>query len=300
MLLQYTTGQRFCQLALTSAATLGPEPGSVILPNTPISYIIGAIMLAYIGHIFERISPMLAALVTGVALAFFLLLPKPFWVIIGFAVWWLIIGLVAWLTRAGWRNIFLALAHSLTMTALLAVTEWPAARVLVIGLSVFGSFTIFTWSIMDKPGALSFMHKTWRRLIMMLWTFTTYAWTTATIGVKVFFPGIPGWLVALVVSLYAALSAFMIWSLYQPVVWRSVIARLAVLALVVAELTMVMVELPFGYLASGLLVTWVWYLAQLLMRFALMPEGIIWKNQRWFLPGNALIMALTVYFVRYI
>ena len=67
------------------------------------------------------------------------------------------------------------------------------------------------------------------------------------------------------------------------------------------ELVWVAHLLPVGYLVAGFLVTWLWYLLQLLTRFHFGPSGVLWQKQKWFLVGNAALYVLTlVFFVRWV
>jgi hypothetical protein len=51
----------------------------------------------------------------------------------------------------------------------------------------------------------------------------------------------------------------------------------------------------------GFLFTWVWYIINLLIRFNLTAQGIIWKKQLFFLISNFILYFLFLFFfVRWI
>jgi len=50
--------------------------------------------------------------------------------------------------------------------------------------------------------------------------------------------------------------------------------------------------LPFGYATVGALLTWIWYILQLLVRFHFSERGVDWKKQIPFLVGNIVLMIL--------
>ncbi|KKW41831.1 MAG: hypothetical protein UY92_C0013G0030 [Candidatus Magasanikbacteria bacterium GW2011_GWA2_56_11] len=257
-------------------------------------------MLPALRSLIARLAPLGIAALTAAAMTLFSLFPQPA-VLAGLAFsWWALTILIGWAVEMKARNLTLALCLTITSTALLSLIEWPLARLILIGFSSAAGFAVFEWAALDRPGARLFMHKAGRRIIMTLWVFTVYSWTTAVVGVKIFFPGFPGLLASLLIAGYAALATIMIWTHYQP--FRLPLYRLplSILTLVMAEATLVIIELPFGYLATALLLTWMWYLAQLLLRFHLSPEGVQWRRQAWFLAGNAVLYALVAYFIQVI
>ena len=80
--------------------------------------------------------------------------------------------------------------------------------------------------------------------------------------------------------------------------------KLAIWAIIFAtavfELMWVMIYLPFGYLALGLLTVWIWYLLQLFVRFHLTKEDIVWKQQISFLLVNLILYIFVLYIIRWV
>lgn len=185
--------------------------------------------------------------------------------------------------------------------ALLSVIEWGALGNLLIVL--FGCLTALVFRLIDHmEGAhLSYQMKPFRRMVVMLWVFDVYALSTVLFALALFFPDVSRWLFVGISGLIYALASFVMWRLYRPEPFRFYRLWVGVIALVSLELTAVLHALPFGYAASGLIATWLWYLAHLLIRFYLDRGGIIWKKQLWFGAVNAILfLTLLIFVVRWI
>jgi hypothetical protein len=61
---------------------------------------------------------------------------------------------------------------------------------------------------------------------------------------------------------------------------------------VLSEMAYVVLLWPLGYFTSGLLLTWMWYIVWLMLRFFISEEGINWNRQRWFLLTNAILVGI--------
>lgn len=137
--------------------------------------------------------------------------------------------------------------------------------------------------------------KQWRRITMMIWVFSVYAWITSLYAFVLFFPTTPLIFFTLWAGLIAGLAAERVWAMYVPeqeirFAWALLVGYLMIVMFGVAAYT-----LPFGYLALGVITVWVWYLLQLLIRFHLSPRGILWRQQRPFLLINALVFGILVF-----
>lgn len=143
--------------------------------------------------------------------------------------------------------------------------------------------------------------KPFRRMMMVLWVFDTYAITTTLFAIGLFFTTIPFWLVALVAGFVFGGSSFMIWRMYLQLTLHKNWFWVLLVAVVMFELVWVIHILPFGHFAAGFLVTWLWYLLQLLIRFHFSPRGVIWKKQAAFLISNVVIyLLILIFFVRWV
>lgn len=135
---------------------------------------------------------------------------------------------------------------------------------------------------------------------MMLWVFDAYALITTMFAFIIFFPPIPLWLLALVGAITLSGISFMIWRMYFALGMRHFVVWMAVVFIMIIELIWAFALLPFGYLVSGLLLTWIWYMLQLLIRFHLSPQGIVWRKQAGFLTVNAVLFILVMYVARWV
>lgn len=72
---------------------------------------------------------------------------------------------------------------------------------------------------------------------------------------------------------------------------------LTVYFVIMAETQWVVFLLPLGYFVDGFILTWVWYVLWLLVRFHLSNEGIDWKKQKYFIASTLLILVIFLTFV---
>lgn len=144
-------------------------------------------------------------------------------------------------------------------------------------------------------------YKPWRRMFMMLLVFDSYLILTTLFGVDVFFSEMVSfWILALVGSIIFSVSSLLIWQLYYEKNIKELLIWMILVALIIFELMWSAQFLPFGYLVLGLIITWLWYILQLFIRFRLSDRGIIWVKQKFFLTGNILLFLLFLYFIRWI
>ncbi len=222
----------------------------------------------------------------------------------GGAVLWLLVlfALHAFLARTIGRGrdlFFLSLATALSILGLTTLIEWQALQWF---LALMGGAAL---GVIYLPGAgmptAPHVQKIFRRFFTMLWVFDTYALLTFLFAMNLFFPSVRFWTLDIGIGFLASGSAFMIWRLYYVLPVRRGILWIILLTLLMVELGWVMQVLPFGYLASGLLLTWLWYILQLLVRFHFAPQDILWRRQWKFLTANAVLYFITlVFFVRWV
>lgn len=223
---------------------------------------------------------------------------------------WLIAGIVFWLAgliflyttgwgdkERDWHALLLILTTSIGLVGLLSLIEWPPLIYFLILLAGVMIATLFRFETHIDARGLSYMQKPFRRMAMMLWVFDAYAFQTALFALVLFFPGIPFWVIVLIGAALFCYVSYMIWHLYLPAPVRSYGLWLALVGLLMSEIIWSVQLLPFGYAVSGFVVTWLWYLAQLLLRFHFTKQGILWKEQRWFLATNGILMILFFVFV---
>lgn len=178
---------------------------------------------------------------------------------------------------------------------LITVAEGRILRyllVVLVGLLVGWLF----WT--HKRGPLSpYDQKRTRRILMMLWVFSAYALMTTLFALPVFYSLIPFWVVTMVGAGVFTFASYHIWRMYFHTTVAPIALWLLIVGCAMVEIIWVLHLLPFDYGALGLFAAWGWYLLQLFIRFHLMPQGIVWEKQRWFLIGNGLCFLFLFLFV---
>ena len=219
--------------------------------------------------------------------------------------WLAALGFAAWFIERLHRQeqwvLWILLTTSAAFLGLMILIEWPILRLFMIGLGGIAVMLLFRSIMTAHETPLHIQQKPYRRIIMLLWVFDAYALGTTIFAVGLFFPGWPFWLLALVSALVYGYIAFMIWRMYYLLSLREHWLWVWLMIFLIFELVWVAHLLPVGYLVAGFLVTWLWYLLQLLTRFHFGPSGVLWQKQKWFLVGNAALYVLTlVFFVRWV
>ena len=229
-----------------------------------------------------------------------LLFPDLFVALLSIAVWF---GYMSYVAIAYRSQIYELLTQVFTMFSLLwllLLVESLTLRWFLVAVSV-PIFFFLIWMSSELTGRLvHIQEKPLRRVRMMIHVFNMYAGCLALFAVNIFFPAVPFAAVAAVGGIYAAVISLLIWKLYFKVPIREFILPLLVVALGVTELIWALHLMPFGYLAQGLLVVWIWYILQLLIRFHRSPRGIIWKEQIAFLCTNVVLFIAVLAFIRWV
>jgi len=198
------------------------------------------------------------------------------------------------------RYLLAVLFSILGFTGVFLLLEWNILRwfIAVLASVCIGAIFVAT----DKLNLSRIAeYKPWRRMFMMLLVFDSYLILTTLFGVDVFFSEmISFWVLALSGSLIFSVSSLLIWQLYYEKGIKELLIWMILVALIIFELMWSAQFLPFGYLVLGLIITWLWYILQLFIRFRLSERGIIWEKQKFFLAGNFFLFLLFFYFIRWI
>ncbi|MFA6492478.1 MAG: hypothetical protein WCW33_06655, partial [Candidatus Babeliales bacterium] len=238
---------------------------------------------------------------SSLVLLIIFLFPHPY-IFFGILVAWC--SLLVWLCvkkKLGKRSMVLLLVTALSFVVLLLLVESTVLKLFFVVM--VGCVFAFLWywlTRVEHSGVISLAHKPLRRIVAAVYACDMYACITALFALYLYFPQVPFMIISITGGLVASLLAFMIWNLYFSVPIRSVLIWMVVLALGIIELMWVMQLLPFGYLAIGFLLSWIWYVVQLFIRFRLSPQGIVWRKQIGFLISNAVLYGLVLYVIKWI
>lgn len=109
----------------------------------------------------------------------------------------------------------------------------------------------------------------------------------------------PIWWGALIFSgvVVSMLAAIIWWWYYLKTDLKKITKTTLVFGWVLAQLSLVILLWPTGFLAQGLLIAWVWYLVWLTIRYHLSDQGIDPKRHTYFLVSNIVAMALFLFFL---
>lgn len=227
--------------------------------------------------------------------------------------WWLfLIGTIFWLGGLVYLNFFrnknkndfiktfpLLLTTAISLLGLLLLIEVGWIKYLVGFLLI----SLMTFLIFYSPekSELSYLGKPTRRFVVMLWVMDLFCLASIFYAVNLFFQNVSFWLMGLILSLLAGASSVAIWRNYFSVPHKKFLFWFVLVSFISWEISWVLHFLPFGYLILGFLFVWVWYIINLLIRFHLTPQGIVWKKQWIFLISNFILYFLFLFFfVRWI
>lgn len=249
---------------------------------------------------FSSLLSLVPGAVSAIALVIIYMSPSAMSLLLVTLVWW---GLLVWshvFFKLNRSHVFLQLLTSFAFIALLSLVEGTLMAAFLIALSAIAFSFIWRWVTEVSRQTTGLQYKTWRRIIMMLWVFNVYAITTVLFSIPVFFQGTPRILMILLAGVCAAAVALMIWHTYFQTELYTFLLWGAVLAVVIMEAMWALFYLPLGYFGLGLLLTWIWYLLQLFIRFHLTKGGILWERQKMFLTVNAVAFASVLFLVRWV
>ncbi len=246
----------------------------------------------------HQLVAILAGMVSVVLLLVISVFPS---MLLAMSVWggWLVLLTVVSYRLTHWPGALLAGVFTLCAGLFYTILDWPPATVAWLLVTGVGTGVIVWWQFLRRAPLISFQRKPWRRVVMMVWAVTTVAAFSVLAAWHIFFPQWPTILLSLAGAAVAALAGNQIWYLYQAPLPTTYWSWTAILGLAMLEIiSVVFYFLPLGYFASALLLGWIWYIAQLFIRFYESRTGIIWYRQRWFLIGNAIAIAALLYIVR--
>ena len=199
---------------------------------------------------------------------------------------------------------FRILLWSLLVSGLgaLSVVEWTNGQILLaiyISLGIALVFDLAYFSLQDV--ALRMYIKGRRRIHVALWVFVAFLLSMNAFAFVMFFPNASFWIPHLLLSLALGAIAFAVWRLYIGITLKKGGVWSMIIGLIMYEIIWALHWLPYGFYVLGFVLTWFWYIAQLLVRFHLGPKGIIWKKQQKFLILSTILLILFfTFFARWI
>jgi len=202
------------------------------------------------------------------------------------------------------HTLALTLSTALSSLMLFSVIDHPYLRIF------FAVFVSFLFGILfgvkendDIP--LGYARRPFRRFAMMMWVFNAYAFFSCLFAIGVLFqsewPRGLDFVLVPAAGILAGLIAGEIWKMYVTGESKIFLFWRVVIGLFMAEIFWSIRLLPFGYMVSGVLLTWLWYMLQMLIRFHFQTPGIVWKKQLPFLiTSGAVFLFLAFFYIRWI
>ena len=189
----------------------------------------------------------------------------------------------------------------LSLFALLSILELPELRymLMIIMAAILG--ICYGWG-MNQEDATWKSEKPFRRFVAIIVALDAYAVMSFFFALASFDPSprLPLIFTILGGALFAGMSLLM-WRLYFFVKIKAFIFWMVIMGIMSVEIIWVVHFLPFGPTVLALLTTWLWYVAQLLVRFHFSSRGIVWERQKFFLIANSILFVLLLWlFVRWV
>jgi len=249
----------------------------------------------------------IVGLLQTVVMSLVLVVPRrPFFFIIT-AIWLLLTFLIHWhiaRVRKMWpKELLLALLSFLGYLGLMLLLESSAMRLVTVILSgLTAGFLSHKIIMMDNERfATSLTMKPSRRLTLALWTIAVLTCNIFLFSLTIFFAQIPGWVLSLTMGVIGGVAAVEVWRMYFAESGQRFLLWAMLIAVGIFECAWTLMMLPLGYFVLGLVLSWIWYLSVLFVRFHFGAQGIVWRRQGWFILFNLLlIFCLLTFFARWI
>ncbi|MBP7992075.1 MAG: hypothetical protein KAZ30_00260 [Candidatus Magasanikbacteria bacterium] len=225
--------------------------------------------------------------------------------------WWalvptfIILGAILYfiVSHAGVRHFFWWLYgfSELGLLSLFVVVEWPSALVLITTLGVLGATVIMLWSRRVAAPIVFVREKPLRRAVSAALALALFGFCAFIEARVVFFPSTFTTIISPFIQAgFATLASFLLWSLYFQARLKDYFVPLSVMGVLIGQASLIIGLSSIGYLAGALIITWLWYVLQLLMRFHFGNRDIIWFKQRKFLVINAVLFGFFLSILRFL
>lgn len=187
-----------------------------------------------------------------------------------------------------------------TIISLSIFVEWQVSWYILLIVFILFSAVSF-WLLPAGESKLLFYQKPFRRWIFLMDVFGLVGFWCGIFAVMSF--QLVSWqhylwLNLLGTSITSIISLWW-WRVYDikysKRFWLSLIACFVM----VFELGWIVLRWPIGFLASGIIITWFWYVLWIMMRFNLTKEGINWKKQKLFLILSVILFILFIFLIKW-
>lgn len=221
------------------------------------------------------------------------------WFFLKIIIWTALMSLVYFPKEMNrWKHLLSLIFLTIGSLSFLLFIEWNFAWYLFGALFSFFSFFSFWLLPASSVSLTAFLkpHLRWRFIMSVIGLAGIFEGTGALISFQIT-PNINSWVWFIIASLFSAFVAGWSWLEYGIEKNKRFWIWVGCWFVMILELLWVMNLLPLGYLVSGLILIWFWYIVWLLARFNLTAEGISWRKQTWFLWFNAVLFFLFLVFI---
>lgn len=199
--------------------------------------------------------------------------------------------------RSFWELYFFV---EIGLFVLFSVVELPVALFVVVGIATLGAGVLASWGKLAVSPTAFLREKPIRRAVVMLVALAVFAYSSFGQAVLTLFPNFSPMIVHTLLGVLVSYGAYLAWSLYYDGSTIEFLIPAMVLFCLGFEMSLVISFLSIGYLAAGFIMSWLWYIAQLFIRFHFGKRDIIWRKQKWFLGINVALMIVFVYTLRFL
>lgn len=250
----------------------------------------------------EKFALLLVATLTAAFYSAIILFQVKWWLLI---VSFIILGAMLYfvVSHAGVRHFFWWVYGfaELGLLLLFIVVEWPSALVLIAALGILSAIVILLWSRRVSAPIVFVREKPLRRAVSSVLALALFGFCAFMQARTVFFPNIYTIVISPFFQAGAAVGAsFLVWSLYFQARIKDYIIPLVVVGVLIGQAALIIGLSSIGYLAGAFIISWLWYVLQLLMRFHFGNRDILWFKQRNFLFINAVLFIAFLLTVRYL
>ncbi len=221
------------------------------------------------------------------------------WLLFRMAIWLGMIRLVYYPSEAiRWRHFLSLGVFGLGNLFFLIFTDWQVGWYIISAIFIALPFISFWILPTTKVSLVSFLkpHLRWRFIMCSIGLAGIFSGVGAIISFQIL-QNINNWLWLITVSTLAtALAGWLFWEYGLPYSGKF-LTWLLVFFVLMLEFSWVVTFLPLGYLITGLLLVWVWYILWLFIRFHLVPEGIVWSKQAKFIIFNLILIFIFLFFM---